>query len=696
MPEGSNMGETDMVLLARYAGTRDAEAFAELARRYAGVVYGTCLRVLGNTADAEDVAQDCFLELARRAPKVRGAGGSLAGFLHALARSRSVDFVKQASRRRKRERHAAGQVSHGGEWSAIEQTVDAAMEQLPHEMRELLVVHFLCGATQAEMAEAAGVDQATISRRLSRAVGLLRDKLAGQGVEVSATALGGLMTEHVLQQAPQAVRAGLGKLALSGVGKAATVGIGMKLATAGLVAVAAAGTIVVVANREPASRPVAVMPAMPATTRAVEVELPSVEEARRALEADLEALRQKGEPVRPEDFVRPPVKDAENAVLDLEAAAKSIEGSKALHAYDDIGGLPATPLSRQHAGIVRALVKENAPALKLVKSALAKGKVDWQNRYATPMLAVRLPGLSRQRMLANVLYAAALLAHEDGDDMAALEHVRELLFVGRASGDQPFLVCHLVEVGIDAIAVEVCRQISPSLQVGKDAAMQDQVRRTIADLLDETDGTTHMRRAMQGERITQTDTALALASGTLKIEDLLGGAEQQGDFRRLVIKPADRLPIVLVDARIMLGEMTKNVDASSAADLPTAEAKLKPWPPSGLMEPKRHFYMRLMLPSLEKAFATHHIGLARRRLAATALAIRWYAMDHAGKLPQTLQDLVLTYLPAVPPDPMTVGGSLIYSPDDAVVYSVGVDGKDDGGNRGDGKSRSGDIVMPLR
>ena len=60
----------DVALLEQYAQTRDAEAFAELVRRYAGAVYGTCLRTTGDPYDTEDVAQECFMELARRAGSV--------------------------------------------------------------------------------------------------------------------------------------------------------------------------------------------------------------------------------------------------------------------------------------------------------------------------------------------------------------------------------------------------------------------------------------------------------------------------------------------------------------------------------------------------------------------------------------------------------------------------------------------------
>ena len=59
------MTPTDMALVQRWMETQDAEAFHEIVRRHSAMVYATCRRVLGNAADAEDVAQDCFLKLAQ-------------------------------------------------------------------------------------------------------------------------------------------------------------------------------------------------------------------------------------------------------------------------------------------------------------------------------------------------------------------------------------------------------------------------------------------------------------------------------------------------------------------------------------------------------------------------------------------------------------------------------------------------------
>ena len=74
---------TDEALLQEYAATQDADAFAEIAARYADLVYTVCLRVTGNGHDAEDAAQECFLALARKACSIRF---SLIGWLHATAR----------------------------------------------------------------------------------------------------------------------------------------------------------------------------------------------------------------------------------------------------------------------------------------------------------------------------------------------------------------------------------------------------------------------------------------------------------------------------------------------------------------------------------------------------------------------------------------------------------------------------------
>ena len=67
-----------------------AGTFAELAARHGGLVFGTCRRVLKNEADAQEVAQECFIELMRTR---RGVRKSLAAWLHTAALHRSLDRI---------------------------------------------------------------------------------------------------------------------------------------------------------------------------------------------------------------------------------------------------------------------------------------------------------------------------------------------------------------------------------------------------------------------------------------------------------------------------------------------------------------------------------------------------------------------------------------------------------------------------
>jgi hypothetical protein len=92
---------------------------------------------------------------------------------------------------------------------------------------------------------------------------------------------------------------------------------------------------------------------------------------------------------------------------------------------------------------------------------------------------------------------------------------------------------------------------------------------------------------------------------------------------------------------------------------------------------------------------THNRDLAKTRLLICDLAIRAYSLEH-GRNPAKLTDLVPDYLPEVPKDPFG-SGQILYrlAPNGYLLYSVGVDGLDDGG-RNSGPTaleESGDILL---
>ena len=127
----------DQTLLSQYVATQDADAFEELTRRYAGLVKGVCVRLLGNSHDAEEVAQECFLELARNAADVHT---SLAGWLRSAATSRSLNAIRSRSRRKIREREFSDDADatvppFDLAGSDLHRLIQVALRELPDDLR---------------------------------------------------------------------------------------------------------------------------------------------------------------------------------------------------------------------------------------------------------------------------------------------------------------------------------------------------------------------------------------------------------------------------------------------------------------------------------------------------------------------------------------------------------------------------------
>lgn len=223
----------DLALLSTYGRTRDADAFAQLVGAHAGLVYGTCLRILHNPHDAEEVTQECFLELARKCGDI---SSSLPGWLHALATSRARDAIRRARVRREREQEAAWLATAGTEpdWEQLAPRVDEVLETLPEELRLPLVLHYLQGRGQADIAQQLGVSQPTVSRRLEAGVQELRLRLSAGGPGVSLKRLSGALAASALNvPLPASLQAALGKMALAGVGKAVGTGLAAAAPAAG-------------------------------------------------------------------------------------------------------------------------------------------------------------------------------------------------------------------------------------------------------------------------------------------------------------------------------------------------------------------------------------------------------------------------------------------------------------------------------
>ena len=108
-----------------------------------------------------------------------------------------------------------------------------------------------------------------------------------------------------------------------------------------------------------------------------------------------------------------------------------------------------------------------------------------------------------------------------------------------------------------------------------------------------------------------------------------------------------------------------------------------------------HVLLHVMMPALSRVTTIDVRAAAQLRTAQAGLAIERYRLA-AGKLPDTLAELIPAYLDAVPKDPFD-GKELRYKQLDTgfVVYSIGEDGSDDGGKEKPRKRSGSDVPIDV-
>lgn len=393
-------------------------------------------------------------------------------------------------------------------------------------------------------------------------------------------------------------------------------------------------------------------------------------------------LRAQGEPVLPADFMSPAAADeADNGGADVDAAVELAAAYRAAHAqFDELeAALPLRPEERQ---VIEAAVQADlGGALSLLDRARAKPRLETRLDLTSPVFNnLMLTSMNDQRGLVRALGAASLLDHANGDHAAALARLDRVLFVSRYLYKHPTIVGHLVAVGSSALASQHAIELAPDLRIGtgKGDVPPEELRKLIDVLLDDAPYQAGLRLAFRGERMAQLDAMSALDTGIPIAIGLTpgGGKTRYNAAMRYAIRP-----VLQTNARFMLDQMTVMLAAADGADLPAAQAKLPTRPPRGT-NPLRVF-ADILLPALPRVLETHHRERSERRLAAAALAVRWYAVEHEGRLPGRLDDLVPRYLPAVPVDPLIGGGARIsYKPaaTQPILYGVGTNNVDDGGS----------------
>src|SRR5262252_7669466 len=183
----------DFELLQRF--TRDGEqpAFADLVRRHLNLVFATALRKVEDAGAAQEVAQNVFSALARKAWQF-APDDSLPAWLHKTALLESKTWLRGELRRRRREQTATelGTTMKTSEeqpaFAALVPLLDEALLSLREKDRTALLLRFYESQPLREVGVAFGVTEDTAQKRVQSALEKLAEFFKRRGFKTVSVA----------------------------------------------------------------------------------------------------------------------------------------------------------------------------------------------------------------------------------------------------------------------------------------------------------------------------------------------------------------------------------------------------------------------------------------------------------------------------------------------------------------------------
>lgn len=345
---------TDTELLAALRNGGREDAFRALVERHLGLVFGLAMRRTGQRALAEDISQNVFAALAKRAAKLR-AEPTIAGWLHRATMIECADALRRESAHGRKlaafSEHVATQPGRSV-WSEALPLLDEAIAALPGADRDLILMRFFERKGYRDIATALGKSEDAAQKQGERALQKLADLLARKGVAFSTASLASLLMAQAASAAPIGLALTLAKGALAGISTLESKSL--LLQTLEFMAHTKTRTAVAVA----------LLAAAPILWQAAEI---------RALQGDLAAAHQPAvvaAPVKPPTLAaasRPPAARTSSAAV--RPAAPAVAETAALPFGPEIAGaweralLEPDPLvrTRKLADLLGSLTAENAP-----------------------------------------------------------------------------------------------------------------------------------------------------------------------------------------------------------------------------------------------------------------------------------------------------------------------------------------------
>ena len=311
-----------------------------------------------------------------------------------------------------------------------------------------------------------------------------------------------------------------------------------------------------------------------------------------------------------------------------------------------------------------------------LQAALAAAREEGQCRFPMEFekgVAMLLEHVQKMRGVQRLLALRVRTRAVQGDIDGALEALQAMYAAAQTLQQEMCLVEHLVRLALVGSALEETEWLQEQKQLNEAQLAKLQQRVTAID------AKSGLTTGVIGERAIVYHTFHHLGPAS---KDLFGGASPlpltfgavDGKLARPVdcLKSLELLGEVVEASREPFPEARRKADAVNSKLIKLAGTR-------NPLERMQYMVTLLMLPATQSAFDATARGLAQREVVLTAIAARRYRLKH-GSFPAQLSDLVPDFLDATPLDPFTGRPlKLIQAGGDLVIYSVGKDGIDNGG-----------------
>ena len=172
---------------------KNMKAIAELYDRYNRQLYMLTLGIVKDDQEAEDILQEVFMQVWKKAPTYNAELGSPKTWLLRMTQNKAIDLIRSKRYQQKKqeafslddqdEPGAAIGHSENSTWGAVLQQDNStylfrALKKLPIEQRSLIEKAFLEGYTHQELAETLAIPLGTIKTRIRTGMMTLRKELS--------------------------------------------------------------------------------------------------------------------------------------------------------------------------------------------------------------------------------------------------------------------------------------------------------------------------------------------------------------------------------------------------------------------------------------------------------------------------------------------------------------------------------------